>query len=278
MTLLTDLPVSLAIFLAAGGWGWLAVRRLAPRGTDGGLLVVTSTAAGLWMLGTALLIVGTFVGGSLSPYVWWPVVAGGLAAAAVAARGPLRTMQIPSHLNGASVFWILAAIAAAFWIAGASMPPGLVGRLNGDYYDVLSYHLQVPRKFYDAGRIGYLPHNTYSSYPLGGEMIFLLATILRGGPYEGAFAAQYTHGLWGVLAMLAVMQCASRRDAWRRRSAAVLLVTVPWVTYLSWLGFVELLRTGLAGRGDRLADALVAHAVVASRPDGRPGRRRGLRR
>ena len=192
------------------------------------------------MLGTALLIVGTFVGGSLSPYVWWPVVAGGLAAAAVAVRGPLRTQtQIPSHLltgPPCSGSWRPSRRRSGSPGPRCRRASGL-GRLNGDYYDVLSYHLQVPREFYDAGRIGYLPHNTYSSYPLGGEMIFLLATILRGGPYEGAFAAQYTHGLWGVLAMLAVMQCASRRDAWRRRSAAVLLVgTVPWVTYLSLAG------------------------------------------
>ena len=40
VTLLTDLPVSAAIFIAAGGWGWLCLRKIIPRETPTALTAV----------------------------------------------------------------------------------------------------------------------------------------------------------------------------------------------------------------------------------------------
>ena len=240
VAILTDLPVALAVFIAAGGWGWLAAHKLFPRRTPAGLVVVTSVVIGLWLLATAMLAVGSAVPGAMSPWLWWPVVAGGAATAAAASRKAINKLRLPGHLGPAGLLWVTVALAGALWVAGATMPPGTVGLVTGDAYDVLSYHLQAPREFHDAGRILFLPHNTYSNYPLGAEMLFLLTACLKGGPQTGIYAAKFTHGLWGVLAVLTIILGLPGARHWRRRTAAILLATTPIVVYLSWLAFVEL--------------------------------------
>ena len=235
----TQLPVAVAIFLAAGGWGYLLICKLLPAGTPDGLRVVTCVGVGLWALSTAVLAVGSAIGGALIPQVWWPVIIVGWVIAAAASRERLHQIRLPAQLPGAGVLWVFCALAAAIWVAGATMPAGTIGRATGDFYDVVSYHLQAPREFHDNGRITFLPHNTYSNYPFGAEMLFLLTMALRGGAYAGAFAAKFTHGLWAVLAVGAVYFALPTRYTWRRRAAAVLLATVPLGLYLSWLAFVE---------------------------------------
>ena len=238
-TALTDGPVALAMFISAGGWGNLAVRRLLPRDCPPGLAAATSVAAGLWLLGTAVLVVGWALHGALTAWVWWPVVGVGLVLAAVLSRKQIPRVRLSSRVGWWSLLCLPAAAALAMWLAGATMPPGLIGRATGDFYDVVSYHLQVPREFYEAQQIHFLPHNSYSNYPLGGEMLFLLGMCLRGGAYAGVYAAKFTHGLWGILAAVALIY-GPVRDRLRGKAATVLLATSPWVIYLSWLAFVEL--------------------------------------
>ncbi|MFW6154339.1 MAG: ArnT family glycosyltransferase [Planctomycetota bacterium] len=233
-----DLPVALAIFLAAGGWGWLALRQVVPTETPPALLAVTSVAAGLWLLGTAALVAGSIRGDILAARVAWPVVGIGLSAAAWAVHRRVRNVRIPSSVTGGNLLGLVLVVAAALWLAGASMPPGYIGRITADYYDVLSYHLQIPREFFEVGRITALPHNTYSHYPLGGEMLFLLGMCLKGDPWAGAYAAKFTHGLWGVLAIAAAVT--AMPDPPRKGWTALLLATVPLALSLSWLAFIEL--------------------------------------
>jgi len=235
---LMDLPVAAAIFLAAGGWGWLVLRRVAPTDTPPALVAVTSIGAGLWLLGTAALVAGSARGDALTFRVAWAVVGIGLSAAAWAVHRRARAMQVPSRMAPATLLTVVLALAAGLWLAGASMPPGYIGLVESDYYDVLSYHLQIPREFFQNGRITALPHNTYSHYPLGGEMLFLLGMCLKGGPWAGAYVAKLTHGLWGVLAVAAAVTAVP--DPQRKRWTAVLLATVPLALSVSWPAFVEL--------------------------------------
>ena len=41
-------------------------------------------------------------------------------------------------------------------------------------FDVLEYHLQGPKEYFQAGRIAFLPHNVYTNMPFGVEMLHLL--------------------------------------------------------------------------------------------------------
>ncbi|NLF33124.1 MAG: hypothetical protein GX591_19845 [Planctomycetes bacterium] len=266
--LLMDLPVAMAVFLAAGGWGWLVLRRVVPDRTPPELLAVTSVAAGLWMLGTATLAAGSARDDVLSCTVAWPVVGIGISAAAWAVHGWVRGVRIPPRVAPGWLFGVVPALAAGLWLAGASMPPGFIGLATADYYDVVSYHLQIPREFLANGRITALPHNTYSHYPLGGEMLFLLGMCLKGDPWAGAYAAKLTHGLWGVLAVAAAVTAVPQGQ--RRRWTALLLATAPLALSLSWLAFVELSQAAC------LAVALAWLRVWHARPSWRSAAMVGL--
>ncbi|MCK4626360.1 MAG: hypothetical protein KAV00_13665, partial [Phycisphaerae bacterium] len=107
-----------------------------------------------------------------------------------------------------------------------------------DSYDVLEYHLQIPREYYNAGSITTLNHNVYSHYPLGAEMLFLLGMCLRGGSYDGMYLAKLMVGLFGLVMMVGVLGGTGLKD-FRGRASVVLLATAPWAIYLSGLAMVE---------------------------------------
>ena len=52
-------------------------------------------------------------------------------------------------------------------------------------FDVLEYHLEGPREYFQSGRIGYLPHNVYTNMPFNVEMLHLLAMEVMGDWWWG---------------------------------------------------------------------------------------------
>jgi len=58
-------------------------------------------------------------------------------------------------------------------------------------FDVLEYHLQGPKEYFQAGRIAFLPHNVYTSMPFGVEMLHLMGMevweIGGGARWSGSF-------------------------------------------------------------------------------------------
>ncbi len=251
---LTDGIMAGLVLLAAGGYGYLVYRMAAPKGAPRLLALATAAGLGLWMLSTAVLAAGTFLGGALSPYVWWPVIGLGAALALAQAHRGLGKAQLPSTFSGGSLVWVLVAAAVAMWLAGAVLPPGFLGNLTADSYDILEYHLQLPRQYLAAGRIAPLDSNVYSYFPQEVEMLFLLGMCLRGGAYQGMYLAKLFSGIFGLLAVAGVFGGLAPRPAqeseaagrdplaeeFRRRAAVALLATAPWVIYFSWLAMVEL--------------------------------------
>ena len=56
-------------------------------------------------------------------------------------------------------------------------------------FDVLEYHLEGPKEYFQSGRISYLPHNVYTNMPFNVEMLHLLAMEVMGDWWWGAFRA-----------------------------------------------------------------------------------------
>lgn len=239
LQLLTDLGQLTILVVAAGGIGYPVLRKLLPKDVPAGLAVVTSIGLGLWILATLVLAVGTAAQGSLQAWVWWPVTVMGVLAALWQSRHALADKTLPRRLDGRSLIWVLLGVAAALWVSGATCPPGWC-QLGGDGYDVLEYHLQVPREYLAAQHIGPLSHNCYSFYPMGTEMLYLLAMVLRGGAYEGMYLANLIQGVFLALAVAAVFSSLRREDDAHGRFSAVLLGTAPLLLYLSYLALVEL--------------------------------------
>ena len=237
LMLLTEGGLALTVFVAAGALAWPIARRLGGPGTPWALRAATACGLGLWFLSILVLAVGTVSYDLLKPRLWWPVIVLGMVLAGWFVHKRAAAIRLPSRIGVRELVWAAAAVAGGLWLAGALHAPGLIGL--EDTYDVLEYHLQLPREFFTAQHIVRTPHNVYGHFPLGVEMLFLLGMILRGGAYEGMYLANLLHGLFGLLAVWAVAACL-REQPLRGRLAGAMLACMPLGLGLSWMAMVEL--------------------------------------
>jgi len=135
--------------------------------------------------------------------------------------------------------WLLVAPFLAIALLAACLPPGVLWREEGFGYDVLEYHLAVPKFFYDSGAITFLPNNVYSNFPLNNEMLSLLMMVIRGGAIEAVYMAQTANV--GLACLFVAAAWLAGRSFSPRASmvAALLAATTPWVVYLAGIAYVE---------------------------------------
>jgi hypothetical protein len=241
--LLTDGLLTAALVVAGGGWGawpaaWLGLGR-----KDFLRQFCVAVALGLGVLGILTLVFGCM--GVLTRPVAWIVVAVGwglggarVYAARLQALAPALSQKGSGSVGIATVVLLPLAVPLAIGLFGACLPPGVLWNGEARGYDVLEYHLQVPREYFDAGRIQFLPHSVFASFPQQVEMLYLLLMHMAGGPLAAAIPAQLLHTALGVLTVLAVV--AWTPAGWPRRIVAVAAGTVPWLAYLGCLAYVEL--------------------------------------
>jgi len=108
-------------------------------------------------------------------------------------------------------------------------------------YDVLEYHLGAPARYWQEGRIRFLPENVYAAFPFNMEMLYLMAIGLKGELLAGAAFAQVINVVVGLLAAAAAGSLA-RKAAFTPISAliaAVAFYVFPWTSYLSTRAYVE---------------------------------------
>ncbi len=153
-------------------------------------------------------------------------------------RSSTAGCQAAAHSDDASLSWLmrwgvwLAVPFLAFLFLGAMMPPW--------EFDVREYHLQVPKEWFLAGQIEFLPHNVYGNMPLAGEMPALLAMVLFRGWADWWWAALIGKTVMAAFAPLAALSlyAAGRRLASPAAGAvaALLFLATPWVLYVSMTG------------------------------------------
>lgn len=238
-----------ACFLAAwlaGGWGIgnLLLSRCT-RDVDPLLRHVTHCAIGVGAIGIGFHLLG--LAGALSVVSIGAVLLVGIGAGAASvyrSRRDRATSKPVAFGDGVVqlIGWGLIALPLAIAIISASVIPGILwAPLDPHPYDVLSYHLQVPREWYDAGRIIPLEHNAFSFFPMLMETHYLAAMHLRGGPWEGMYLCQFITLAHGVLATLAVF--AIVRAKWKTPVlawiAALVCAGTPWVLMLASVCYVE---------------------------------------
>ncbi len=214
--------------------------------------------AARWVAGAGLgiggLSLGTLVLGWLG-LLTRPMVGVWLAAVALAGAGRLA-MDLSPAPGGAATprpmpasgwLWLAAVPFAAVTLLAGAMPPGVLWAEEGGGYDVLEYHLAVPGAFFEQGRIGFLPHNVYSNFPLNSEMLSLLMMTLRGGRIEAALMATLVNAWLAVLLAAAAWQAGRRLSPENGLPAGLLAAGTPWVAYLAGIAYVEvgMLATGM---------------------------------
>jgi hypothetical protein len=232
-------------WLAANiGIGWLLWRWInLPQRQDApaALRVVTCAALGMGII--SLLILALGLAGWLNQIWAIAILVVGVIITIAVARRRAAGFDVKNWLEspaGWNRLWAAAAPAAAIVAIAAFVPPGLLWGDEPNGYDVVEYHLQVPREWYEAGRIIPLHHNVFSYFPFNVEMHYLLAMELHGGamaPWAGMYLAQLMHVTMCALAVAAVYGLAG--GGRRGIVAGLLTASVPWVLLLAPVAYNE---------------------------------------
>ena len=116
----------------------------------------------------------------------------------------------------------------------------LGGTLTPVDFDVREYHLQVPKEFYQNGRIGFLRHNVYGNMPLGSEMLCLAAMALTGDWWFGALVGKTVMALAALLTAAGLFAAGQRLVSTTAGVVAALTyISIPWIVRVSTLGLIE---------------------------------------
>ncbi len=106
-------------------------------------------------------------------------------------------------------------------------------------FDVLEYHLQGPKEYYQAGRIHFLPHNVYTNMPFDVEMLHLLGMAVMGDWWWGALAGQLLVALFGPATAVLIHATAARISPRAGWIAALVYLSTPWVYRFGVIAYVE---------------------------------------
>ena len=231
-----NLPQRIPILLAAGliavaaiGLGDLVLRGLRlHRGLTAGERIALGFGLGTALLGVVTLIAGRL--GWLNPWLIRTGL-GLIAAAGLVTAQPwhaFRRVREPTS-----------------WLPGLVIAPFVVVMVLGSMlpaidFDVLEYHLQGPKEYFQAGRIAFLPHNVYTNMPFGVEMLHLLGMEVMGDWWWGALVGQLLVALFAPASAMLIAATAYRagstRAAW---VAAIVYLSTPWVYRLAVIAYVE---------------------------------------
>jgi hypothetical protein len=273
--LLQDGGSAVLWLIAMGGIGWILWKCIRPREVVSTALA-SATCVGLGIGITSLAILGLGLAGWMNQAWAFGIVGVGaiIGVGVLLVRG--RNWKLTSWLAERAEWggaWLAAAAFAAVAgvvILAAFFPPGLLWGDEPNGYDVVEYHLQVPREWYEAGRIVPLHHNVFSYFPFNVEMQYLLAMDLHGGfwgPWAGMYLAQLMHAAMCGLAAWSVYGFAG--GAKRGIVAALIVVAVPWTGLLAAVAYNDggtllfgIQAIGWAIRGRSRREFLIAGAMA----------------
>ena len=246
----------IAWFASAMGWGWLLRRVLLPDITRG--LVVQT------VLGAAVLLL---IGWLLAWFGWqnqttgWLALGFGWIFLIRQGQDNREVFTRPETWPALPEITMLAAPAAALAVGAATVAPGVLWASEARGYDVLSYHLQLPREWLDAGGMVPLEHNVYSFLPNVTESAYMLLGAWHTSIYVAVLASQLLHVAFALLAAVIIAQIVTRliRQAdpsqpehggfapFAGTLAGAAYLAVPWTTVTGSMAYNEQSAVALAG-------------------------------
>lgn len=187
--------------------------------------------------------------GALLPGIAWNIASLapgmlGLALLVISLRKPPPRSPSPGGFG----IWMIAAgactLALAVMLVAACQAPGVLWASEFGGFDVLSYHLQLPREWLEMGRLTPLNHNVYSYLPSYFESAFLTLQL-------GTFAPRTTPS--GTSGMLA-------EDGWRTLACQMLHVgfgiVAAWLVAAGTRELIERARASAESNGSRDSSAI----------------------
>ncbi len=294
-----SLTLLVPFWLGAAGLGWLIVKSLWPEQNSvtsnenshdqlrGASRVVLQLSLGL----AALLMIDWLLAwaGLLNIFTAWLLCIGG---AGVLLWRAIRWQKanpggaIPSP----SLSWDFVAWTApiALLLVAASCPPGTLWQVEAFGYDVMSYHLQLPREWLAQGKMSGLNHNVYSFLPSLVETGFMQLSAMKGSVYGAIYACQLLHLSTAILGAAAIAMTVIRLCEWTSvtaRGAGILagaaMLATPWVLVTGSCAYNDVgalcfgaaallcvVACGSTWRGGVAAGVLLGAATLAKLPAG----------
>ncbi len=248
-----ELPWLAGIFLAAMAIGYLPVKFLAP-GLSVGQRLITAAACGVGLLSLIILGLGLLGLLHLRILLLGGIGVLGLIGIIICYRSFSRQSEDDIVYEAHRYWMILLAVLIPFLIfvlLCATIPPGVLWSAEGYGYDVLEYHLEVPKEWFQAGEIDHLKNNVYANFPLNGEMLYLLAMEIKNDPYEAVYLSQLIHVSLSILFVCAVWVFSREYGRKFAVFATISAGTCSWVAYLAPLAYSEagMLFTGVVAFG-----------------------------
>jgi hypothetical protein len=231
-------------------------------------------------LGAGFLSLGTLLLGALSLLHHGIPLVVPIAAAAI---GFFPTLQSLRQFDRG---WFLQRVSPRPLLLAACVPLGLllvavtfpVGTLwlgEGKGYDVMTYHLQLPREYVANGTTAPLGHNVYSFFPSNMEMLYTLLVSLTQGTFAtesvllAIYPAQLLHACITVLAAIAVASAPIRCSTLARLIAFTVVIGTPWSLVVGSLAYNDnmvllygALAVGVALGGRSWRNAVVVGILV----------------
>ncbi len=200
--------------------------------------VVVTFGSGLAILSLVTLCAG--LAGCLSvAAITFPSLLSLLIAALLRSRSSNPADECPSEsgmVRSSSVLVglvLLVIVPFSFYLLLGSVSP------SADF-DVREYHLQGPKEWFQQGRISFLRHNVYTSFPFLSEMLLLTGMIFVGDWWQGALVGQAVLACFQLLSAVAVFAIGRR---WLSPSAAwlgvLIYLTTPWTLRISLIAYAE---------------------------------------
>ncbi len=269
LIIVTDGAVVLLIGLAALGLGWWTLALIGLSDAPLRWQLVLGAGLGMGLMSLLVLALGSL--GLLSQWLWIALLGAMILALALRAglvvrsAGGLDSVSRRDAPTRAHLLWLACIPFALLALLVATIPPGLNWSGEAGGYDVLEYHLGGPKEYWLAGRIVALPHNIYTYLPGNAEMLYLLAFVIKGAPFEGIYLAQLLNASLAIGTVAAAWLAGRELGSLPGIVAGALVGVCPWLVYLSGVAYVE---NGMLMMG-MLALAIVVRLIVA-RQD-RPG-------
>jgi hypothetical protein len=142
-------------------------------------------------------------------------------------------------------YWLilLGCIPIAVLLIAVTFPAGTLWHTEGNGFDVLEYHLELPRQFLAMHGTAPVRANIYSYMPLNMEMLYLmLAAVAKsavgaGYIYALVFGAQILHAFVTLLAVAGIALAPLNLKASGRILAALLVLCTPWTLVVGSLAY-----------------------------------------